>query len=112
MKPIIKTEISEGPQGLQKRNVTKTTPWNPLQMANLQEKYKRQTGEIETEYIWRLYLTGGDDVLLDGAESYGFWGAGIFLDHGPQPPNEPHSLTSRVAYWVGGINNMERGNQP
>lgn len=52
---------------------------------------------------------GEDDILLDGTESYGFWGAGIFLHHGLQPSSEPHSITSRVAYWAGRMNNTESG---
>ncbi|KAK4818861.1 hypothetical protein QYF61_020080 [Mycteria americana] len=28
---------------------------------------------------------------------------------GPDPTNTPHSITSRVAYWAGGIDSMEQG---
>jgi len=36
--PIIKTEASVGPQGSDQRNNVRTIPWDPLQLANLQEK--------------------------------------------------------------------------
>lgn len=52
---------------------------------------------------------GGRRHIIRWDRNYGFWGAGIFLHHGLQPPSEPHSITSRVAYWAGPMNNIERG---
>lgn len=59
MNPIIKTETSEGPHGGQRRNIVKVSLWDPLQLGNLQEKYKWRAGETETEYLWGVCLTGG-----------------------------------------------------
>lgn len=33
----------------------------------------------------------------------------VFLNAGPDPLNDPHSITSREAYWAGGIDILERG---
>ena len=109
VRPIIKTEETTGPRGGVRSRISKTTPFDPIQIAHLQDRYGRKPGETETEYLWRVSLNGGDRILLDGNEASGYWGPGVFLDAGPNPPNDPHSLTSRVAYWAGGIDALERG---
>lgn len=38
----------------------------------------------------------------------GFWVQGIFYLR-PEPPDKLHSITSRTAYWAGGINILKRG---
>ncbi|XP_074965396.1 uncharacterized protein LOC142064386 [Phalacrocorax aristotelis] len=107
--PITKTKVSAGPQGGKWRNTAETIPWDPLPLANLQEKYGRKTGESETEYLWRVSLTGGDRIMLDQGVAAGFWGPGVFLNEGPDPNTEPHSITRRVAYWAGGKDPWDRG---
>ncbi|KAK4815931.1 hypothetical protein QYF61_010188 [Mycteria americana] len=47
--------------------------------------------------------------MLSEDEASGYWDPGVFLSLGPDPTNTPHSITSRVAYWAGGIVTMERG---
>ncbi|KAK4810669.1 hypothetical protein QYF61_007469, partial [Mycteria americana] len=47
--------------------------------------------------------------MLSEDEASGYWGPGVFLNLGPDPTNTPHSITSRVAYWAGGIDSMEQG---
>ncbi|KAK4807063.1 hypothetical protein QYF61_018404 [Mycteria americana] len=47
--------------------------------------------------------------MLSEDEASGYWGPVVFLNLGPDPTNTPHSITSRVAYWAGGIDTMERG---
>ncbi|KAK4828275.1 hypothetical protein QYF61_024940 [Mycteria americana] len=47
------------------------------------------------EYLWRVCLSGGDRIMLSEDEASGYWG--------PDPTNTPQSITSRVAYWAGGI---------
>ncbi|GAB0205021.1 hypothetical protein GRJ2_002967700 [Grus japonensis] len=112
VRPIIKTEVTTGPRGGVGNHITKTTPFDAIQIANLQERYSRKPQETETEYVWRVSLTGGDRILLNGDEANAFWGPGVFLNAGPNPPDQPHSLTSRVAYWAGGIDILERGEPP
>ncbi|KAK4810621.1 hypothetical protein QYF61_007358 [Mycteria americana] len=108
-RPIVKTERTVGPRGGHPRHTMRTIPWDPLQLTNLQERYSRKPGETETEYLWRVCLSGGDRIMLSEDEASGYWGPGVFLNLGPDPTNTPHSITSRVAYWAGGIDSMERG---
>lgn len=98
VRPIIKTEETTGPRGGAGNHTQKITQFDSIQLANLQECYGRKPGETETEYLWRVSLTGGDRVLLNGEEANGFWGPGVFLNSGPDPPNDSHSITSRIAY--------------
>lgn len=53
MYPIIKTEITTGPRGGQGNHTEKTTLFDPIQMANLQECYGHRRDE--TEYLWHLF---------------------------------------------------------
>uniref|UniRef100_A0A8C3K6U7 Uncharacterized protein n=1 Tax=Calidris pygmaea TaxID=425635 RepID=A0A8C3K6U7_9CHAR len=108
-RPIIKTEITTGPRGGNPRNTTRTSPWDPLQLSNLQEKYSRNADETETQYLWRVCLTGGDRIMLSQDEASRHWGPGVILNLGPDPADTPHSITSRVAYWAGGVDILERG---
>ncbi|KAK4806261.1 hypothetical protein QYF61_013405 [Mycteria americana] len=108
-RPIVKTERTVGPRGGHPRHTMRTIPWDPLQLTNLQERYSRKPGETETEYLWRVCLSGGDRIMLSEDEASGYWGPVVFLNLGPDPTNTPHSITSRVAYWAGGIDTMERG---
>lgn len=50
-RPIIKVEYSEGPLGDGQRYTMQSTPWDVLQLANLQRKYGRKPGESKTEYL-------------------------------------------------------------
>lgn len=88
----------------------KTTLFDPLQRANLQNQYSRNPGETETEYLWRLSLTGRDRIVLNGNKANSYWGTGVFLITVCNPSNDSHSLTSRVAYWAGGIHVLEEDN--
>lgn len=72
----------------------------------MQDKFSRKPGKTETEYLWHVSLTGGDRILLSNDEAGGFWGPGVFLSGGP---DGHQSLTSRVAYWAGGMDPRERG---
>lgn len=59
--------------------------------------------------MWRVNLSGGDGILLHGFESSGFWGTSVLLNLGPEPADEPHLITGRVAYWAGGEAIPDRG---
>ncbi|GAB0207483.1 hypothetical protein GRJ2_003214000 [Grus japonensis] len=80
---IIKAEYSEGPWG-------GTLP-----------------GETETEYLWRVCLSGANRIMLSGDEANGYWCPGVFLNLGLDPVNEAHSITRTVAYWARGIDALE-----
>lgn len=71
----------------------KTTVFDLNQMDDLQDKYGRKPEETETEYLWTVSLTGGDRILLNGNETSGYWGPGVFLNTGLNLPNDPNSLT-------------------
>ncbi|GAB0207183.1 hypothetical protein GRJ2_003183900 [Grus japonensis] len=106
IRPLIKTETTnEGDDDV--RTTIRTIPWSPAELAKLQEKYSRNPEESETEYVWRVSLTGGDRILLSEEEAGGYWGPGVFLT--TTPGNHNYSLTMRAAYWAGGIDPQERG---
>lgn len=39
--------------------MVRTTPWDPLRLAHLQEKYGQKTEVSETKYLWRVSFSGG-----------------------------------------------------
>ena len=47
--------------------------------------------------------------MLSGDEANSYWGPGVFLNLGPDPVHEAQSITSRVAYWAGGIDAFDQG---
>lgn len=81
--------------------------WDPLQLANLQEKYGRKSGESETEYLWRV--SGEARISLNGTQAKGPWGPEVLLNLEPELANQPYSITSEAAYWAGAINATRRG---
>ncbi|XP_040434380.1 uncharacterized protein LOC121080427, partial [Falco naumanni] len=86
---------------------TKEVPYSATELAKLKKDFGRTPKESETEYVWRVSLSGGDQILLSEKEAKGYWGPGVFLTTGNQ--NAPWSLTQRTAYWAGGLNLLERG---
>ncbi|XP_074787743.1 uncharacterized protein LOC141973269 [Athene noctua] len=107
LRPLIKTETTEGQGGRAPQVTTRTTPYPATELAKIQEKYTRRAQETETEYVWRVSLTGGDRILLSEDEAQEYWGPGVFLVTDDQ--REPWSLTQRAAYWAGGLDPLERG---
>ncbi|KAK4820512.1 hypothetical protein QYF61_000091 [Mycteria americana] len=76
------------------------------------QNYKRNTAESQVKLKLNtcgLCLSSGDRITLSGDEVNGYWGLGVFLNLGPNPIDEAHSITSRVVYWAGGINALDRG---
>ncbi|NXO54347.1 POL5 protein, partial [Aramus guarauna] len=106
IRPLIKIEtIDEGDDDV--HTTARTIPWSPAELAKLQEKYSRHPEESETEYVWRVSLTGGDQILLSEEEAEGCWGPGVFLTTTMGDHN--YSLTMRAANWAGGIDPQDRG---
>ncbi|KAK4819789.1 hypothetical protein QYF61_011389 [Mycteria americana] len=85
----------------------RTIPWSPAELIKIQEKFSRQPGESEVEYVCRVSLEGGDRIMLSEEEAGGFWGLGVFLTTTPGEHN--YSSTARAAYWAGGIDPQDRG---
>ncbi|KGL80795.1 hypothetical protein N309_06728, partial [Tinamus guttatus] len=87
--------------------ITKKVPFTATELAKLRKDFARTAKESETEYVWRVSLSGGDEILLSEKEAEGYWGPGVFLTTGDR--RAPWSLTQRAAYWAGGLNPLERG---
>ncbi|XP_074682581.1 uncharacterized protein LOC141924255 [Strix aluco] len=108
MYPLVKTEyIYEDDSDHRPQVITKEVPFTSTELAKLKKDFARTAKESETEYVWRVSLSGGDGILLSEKEAEGYWGPGVFLTTGDH--RAPWSLTQRVAYWAGGLNPLERG---
>ncbi|KFQ94510.1 hypothetical protein Y956_13699, partial [Nipponia nippon] len=106
VRPLIKTETTEGQGGGASQITTRMVLYLATELTKIQEKYTRRAQESETEYVWRVSLTSGDQVLLsDEAQQY--WGPGVFLTTDDQ--REPWLLTQRAACWAGDLHPLERG---
>ncbi|XP_040977178.1 uncharacterized protein LOC121232785 [Aquila chrysaetos chrysaetos] len=108
MYPLIKTEyVYEDDSDDRPQVITKEVPFTATDLAKLKKDFARAAKESETEYVWRVSLSGGDGILLSEKEAEGYWGPGVFLTTGDR--RAPWSLTQRAAYWAGGLNPLERG---
>ncbi|KAK4818852.1 hypothetical protein QYF61_020071 [Mycteria americana] len=102
--PLIKTEFQyEGGADTAPEIITKEIPYSATELAKLQDRYSRVPRETETEYVWRVSLTGGDRIKLSEEEAQGYWGPGVFLT--VPDTRAPWSLTQRA----GGLDPLERG---
>ncbi|KFP17688.1 hypothetical protein Z169_10904, partial [Egretta garzetta] len=98
-RPLIKTEYSYEDE--------KEIRYTATELAKLKKNFGRTPRESETDNVWRVSLSGGDQILLREREAEGYWGPGVFLTTGDH--RAPWSLTQRAAYWAGGLNPLERG---
>ncbi|GAB0205260.1 hypothetical protein GRJ2_002991600 [Grus japonensis] len=108
MCPLVKTEyVYEDDNDNCPQVITKEIPCTATKLAKLRKDFARTVRESETEYVWRVSLSGRDGILLSEKEAEGYWGPGVFLTTGDC--RVPWLLTQRVAYWAGGLNPLERG---
>ncbi|XP_072216495.1 uncharacterized protein [Excalfactoria chinensis] len=108
LRPLIKTEYAfDNGEDLDPKMNVKEIPFSVTELAKLKKDFSRSPKESETEYVWRVSLTGGDQIMLTEKEAEGYWGPGVFLTTGNN--RAPWSLTQRAAYWAGGLNPLERG---
>ena len=108
LRPSIKTEYTfDNSEDLDPQMNVKEIPFSATELAKLKKDFSRSPKESETEYVWRVSLTGGDQIRLTEKEAEGYWGPGVFLTTGNN--RAPWSLTQRAAYWAGGLNPLERG---
>ncbi|XP_071585765.1 LOW QUALITY PROTEIN: uncharacterized protein [Heliangelus exortis] len=106
--PLVKTEYTyENDEDNHPCVLTKEIPFSTLELDKLQREFGRTLKESETEYVWCMSLSGGDEILLTEQEAGGFWGPGVFLNMGDKCA--PRSLTQRIAYWAGRLSPLERG---
>ncbi|GAB0209392.1 hypothetical protein GRJ2_003404900 [Grus japonensis] len=107
LQPLIKTEVMYDSKDAEPAVTTEEIAYTVTELAKLQVKYSRQAKETETEYVWRVSLTGRDRIRLLEEEAQGYWGPGVFLTVDDE--REPWSLTQTVVYWAGGLDPLERG---
>ena len=108
VRPLIKTEYTYLNEDDDDPHVTtKEIPYTATELAKQKREYGRLPKESETEYVWHISLTGGDQIRLSEKEAGGYWGHGVFLTTGDK--RAPWSLTQRAAYWAGGLNPLDRG---
>ncbi|XP_069705863.1 uncharacterized protein [Phaenicophaeus curvirostris] len=108
LRPLIKTEYSYlNDEDSDPHITTKETPYSATELAKLKKEYSCLSKESEREYVWRVSLTGGDQIQLREKEAEGYWGHRVFLTTGDH--QAPWSLTQRAAYWAGGLNPLDRG---
>ncbi|XP_077645570.1 uncharacterized protein LOC144247806 [Lonchura striata] len=108
LRPLIKTEYNYlSDDDLDPHITTKHIPYTATELAKLKKEYGRLPYESETEYVFRVSLTGGDQIKLTEQEASGYWGHGVFLTTGDK--RDSWSLTQRTAFWDGGTNPLERG---
>ncbi|XP_010572417.1 PREDICTED: uncharacterized protein LOC104835879 [Haliaeetus leucocephalus] len=105
--PLIKTEYVYKDNSDDRPQVITGVPFTASEFAKLRKDFAWTAKESETEYVWRVSLSGGDGILLSEKEAEGYWGPGVFLTTGDH--RAPWSLTQRAAYWAGGLNPLERG---
>lgn len=80
------------------------------ELENLQGRYNRRQGEIKTEYLLWVSLSGSNWILLNRSEANGFWGPGVLkfrtwpsqwlsVYHQPSSLSGPRN-TSRGMGWT------------
>ncbi|XP_074775790.1 uncharacterized protein LOC141966683 [Athene noctua] len=108
VRPLIKAEYAYiNDEDNDPHITTKEIPYTLTELAKMKRVYGRLPKESETEYVWRISLTGGDQIQLSEKEAIGYWGHGVFLTTGDG--RAPWSLTQRAAYWAGGLTPLDRG---
>ncbi|XP_066194403.1 uncharacterized protein [Sylvia atricapilla] len=108
LRPLIKTEYNYiNEEDRDPHITTKEIPYTATELAKIKKEYSRLPSESETEYVFRVSLTGDDQIKLSEQEASGYWGHGVFLTTGNT--RAPWSLTQCAAYWTGGLNPLERG---
>uniref|UniRef100_A0A8C3QR24 Uncharacterized protein n=1 Tax=Cyanoderma ruficeps TaxID=181631 RepID=A0A8C3QR24_9PASS len=108
LRPFTKTEYNYINEEDQDPHITtKEIPYTATEPAKLKKEYSCLPSESEMEYVFRISLTGGDQIQLSEQEASGYWGHGVFLTTGNT--RAPWSLTQRAAHWAGGLSPLERG---
>ncbi|XP_068031492.1 uncharacterized protein [Anomalospiza imberbis] len=108
LRPLIKTEYNYlSDDDLEPHITTKHIPYTATELAKLKKEYGRLPHESETEYVFQVSLTGGDQIKLTEQEASGYWGHGVFLTTGDK--RDTWSLTQCEAFWAGGTSPLERG---
>ncbi|XP_009571611.1 PREDICTED: LOW QUALITY PROTEIN: uncharacterized protein LOC104072469 [Fulmarus glacialis] len=108
LRPLVKTEyIYDDDQDQFPQVTTKEVPYTATEFAKLKKDFGQTLRELETEYMWRVLLSGRDQILLSEKEAERYWEPGVLLTTGNY--HALWSLTQWAPYWVGGLNPLERG---
>ncbi|XP_066194410.1 LOW QUALITY PROTEIN: uncharacterized protein [Sylvia atricapilla] len=108
LRPLIKTEYNYiNEEDHDPHITTKEIPYTATELAKIKKEYSCLPSESEMEYVFRVSLTGGDQIKLSEQEASGYCGHGVFLTTGNT--HAPWSLTQRAAYWAEGLSPLERG---
>ncbi|XP_068524887.1 uncharacterized protein [Anas acuta] len=81
LRPLVKTETAVDDND-EIRTTVRTIPLPPAELVKIQ-KFSRRSGESEVEYVCRVSLKGGDQMMLSEEEVGGFWRPGVFLTTTP-----------------------------
>uniref|UniRef100_A0A674HKI5 Uncharacterized protein n=1 Tax=Taeniopygia guttata TaxID=59729 RepID=A0A674HKI5_TAEGU len=108
LRPLIKTEYNYlSDDDLEPHITTKHVPCPATALAELKKEYGHLPHESETEYVFRVSLTGGNQIKLTEQEASGSWGHSVFLTTGDK--RDSWSLTQHVAFWARRTSPLERG---
>ncbi|RMC03594.1 hypothetical protein DUI87_19769 [Hirundo rustica rustica] len=108
LRPLVKTEYNYiNDEDFEPHITTKHIPYSATELAKLKKEYSHLPQESETEYIFQVSLTGGDQIKSTEHEASGYRGHGVFLTTGNKRIS--WSLTQFVAYWAEGLSPLERG---
>lgn len=109
LRPLIKTEYTfdNSEDDLDPQMNVREIPFSATELAKLKGDFSCSPRKSETEYVWRVSLTDGDQNLLTEKEAEGYLGPEVFLTTSNNCA--PWSSTQRAAYWAGGLNPLERG---
>lgn len=79
-RPLVETEyIYDREDDKAPQVITEEMSYSPVELAKLQKEYSHMQKESETEYVWRVPLSGAHLILIHEAEAEVSWGPGVFL---------------------------------
>ncbi|GAB0204356.1 hypothetical protein GRJ2_002901200 [Grus japonensis] len=79
--PLVKTKyIYDDEQDQSPQVTTKEVPYTAVKLVKLKKEFGQTPKESETEYVWRVSLSGGDQILLSERQVEGY--GGVFLTTG------------------------------
>jgi len=96
--PLIETgHAYEESKGRYSGDCIREVPYSATELAKLKKDFGHTPRKSETEYVWTVPLTGGDQIPSIEKESEGYWGPGIFFTTGNHCAS--WSLAQRGDYW-------------
>ena len=110
MYPLVKTEFVYEDDGDNRPQViTKEIPFAATELAKLREDSARSGRESETEYVWRVSLSGATGSCCRKGEREG---PGAQAGSSPPAIAEPCGRWLRAMHWAGGVRPAGEGGSP